>query len=127
MLRKASQFLAALLLTACAGLPGQIVLDTTPEPAAAAAWLVCQLDIQKPVMVTDGDLAARDLFGYTQNLGDCYMIVLDWHLEPQAKMMVLIHELAHVVHWEQGGAGGDHGPGWGEAYSQVFRVWVQEE
>jgi len=103
------------------------VLDVSPETASAAAWLVPKLHLSKPVMVTEDALLEQGLFGYSRNLPDRYQITLDWRLDPDAKNMVLIHELAHVVHWEHGGGGGEHGSGWGEAYAEVFRVWVQEK
>lgn len=128
MIPSASRILSALLLTACSALTPavDVILDTTPEPAAAAAWLGSQLGLSQPIMVTDGALFEHGLLGLTQNLGDRYLVVLDYRLEPMAKVMVLIHELAHAVHWDRGGTDWGHGPGWGEAYAEVFRLWVGE-
>ena len=126
---KSSLLLGILLLAGCASLPREVdvILDTTPEPAAAVAWLAPQLAISKPIAVQDGELFEQGRYGETHNLGDWYLIVLDYRLEPAVKVMVLIHELAHVVAWEQGSEALGHGPAWGEAYAEVFRVWVSEK
>lgn len=128
MVKLILRILGTLLLSACSALPPSVdtVLDTTPETAAAAGWLAGHLGLSKPVQVEDGDLLKRGYYGYSQDLGDRYLVVLDHRLEPDAKVMVLLHELAHLVHWERGLDGGDHGPGWGEAYAEVFRLWVGE-
>ena len=35
-------------------------------------------------------------------------------------MMVMIHEVAHAIHWSRGGEGPDHGPAYWKAHGELY-------
>jgi hypothetical protein len=122
------KLLLPLLLAACAAArPADSVLDLeSPETAGVGAYLVASLDLSRPVVIQEGLLLEHGLLGHAMALGDRYVIDLDSRLSPREQMMVLIHELAHVLVWEAGDGDTDHGAPWGLAYSRVFQAWARE-
>lgn len=55
-----------------------------------------------------------------------YVIEIVEGLQVLAVEELLIHELAHVVNWEEGDVEQDHGDEWGKSLALIYRLWVQE-
>lgn len=66
-----------------------------------------------------------------KDYGDClklddgsFRIRINRTLSPELAFEIFIHEMAHVLCWDQPGS--DHGPQWGKAYSRVYRAYLKE-
>lgn len=62
--------------------------------------------------------------------GDCFdpvssgfVIRIDRSLEEQAAMDSLIHEVAHMLSWDEYCAGIDHGPKWARKHRLCYKVY----
>ena len=97
-----------------------------PPPGLDAAneFLSERLPHDLPVVVESGLLFEQGMLGMTRRLPGCYLITIDPRLDGYGQGMVLIHEWAHVLVWDTGLR--SHGVEWGEAYSRVFQIWVNE-
>jgi hypothetical protein len=125
--------LGSLLLSACHSSPSiedvTVATSATPSLSAAAAFLGTSLHLSRPVVVVqEPEMLDHGIYGKTQ-LADgklVYVISIEQSLDDHAARMVLLHEMAHVLVWDGGSWYSGHGTEWGEAYSQVFQVWVGE-
>ncbi len=105
-----------------------VVLDTTPELGATAAFLLSAVDLQFPVFIQDAALLEHGIMGRSQDLGGAYLVELDYRLTPREKAMVLVHELAHVLVWDAGiPDSSSHGPLWGQAWAELWRLYTRED
>ena len=67
-----------------------------------------------------------------KSFGDCcclnkakkhFLIRIDKSGEIQEQILILIHEMAHVIAWDDPD---DHGKPWGKAYSTVYNIYLDE-
>ena len=121
--------LPLLLVLGCRSVPERVdtVLDVPPNTAGAAAYLGASLGLSRPIVVEEAPLLQVGFYGQAHWLGDYYLIRLDETLDRDAQVMVLIHELAHLVVWERGWDEDGHSEDWGRAYAEVFRIWARED
>lgn len=120
------------ILPACAGIPRDtdvIVQDIGhPQVAGAHAYLAAKLNVSKPVILASGVLLEQGRLGESEHRGAVYVITIDYRLDGWAQHMVLIHEWAHILMWEDGiYLGNPHGEEWGKKYSRVLRLWIGED
>lgn len=83
-----------------------------------------------PISVTI-DSSLKNSFGLATREEDCYgEVVYTISIIPGVQVItaeeLLIHELAHVIHWEEGGDEQHHGSEWGKIYASVYRMWTGE-
>jgi hypothetical protein len=80
--------------------------------AAEDAWATCELICEED----DEDAQPR-----------YFLVVLDARLPEPAASWALLHELAHVLSWQSGGARdeSDHSPEWGLAMARLYSLWEQ--
>lgn len=119
-----------LLLLACqAPAPrGDVVLETTLSVGESVLLLEEALPLSRPLAVGDEDLLPSGRIGLARDLPWGYMITLDPTLTELERVMVLIHEYAHLLVFEQHlEEVSPHGEEWGRSYSRVFRAWAGAE
>lgn len=120
--------LLALVITACACAPVQDELPgVTTTINDVADRLVSDLGIDDPVWVLDSQaLNGTNLLGRAYPEEGGYIVLIRADLNDVQKWMVLEHELAHVLVWEQGLTESGHGQKWGIAFARVHRVATGE-
>lgn len=66
---------------------------------------------------------SEDSLGWTEKTDTGYRIVVNEAMCYQLWVLILVHELAHVLDWPQSDKKGcdDHGESWGKWYSRVYQ------
>lgn len=120
--------LAALLLSSCASVPQDVdvLSGTSPSVGAVAGWLIPQLELSRPVMIVDRHLLEHGQVGWSEMRPDHYLIALEERFPEEARVMVLMHELAHVLRWDRGDLSPAHDAPWGIAFADIHRTYAGE-
>jgi hypothetical protein len=62
---------------------------------------------------------APDLFGYARLKDGKFEIVIDTGISDQTAVLVLIHEVAHILD----SCKNNHGTEWGKAYGKAYKIY----
>lgn len=80
----------------------------------------------------DYNLSVRRLALSEKIYGDCnylpkenkFLIRIRRDLDEDCAIETFLHEMAHVLSWDA--AGDEHGAAWGKAYSNVYRIYLEQ-
>lgn len=67
----------------------------------------------------------NDGWGEAKKIRGKYRITISSSLDDVASVVILLHELAHVLSWEKDTHPSDHGPEFGRAYSKIWRMYLE--
>jgi predicted SprT family Zn-dependent metalloprotease len=67
---------------------------------------------------------AAGAYGTCEKKGDVFFISIHKDLNEDLAIHILVHELAHMLVWDE--PGDIHNEKWGKAYSRVYRIFVNK-
>lgn len=118
------------------GLPKKTKLSFDQRIRRVSAILREQIKTPHPVRVrtvkVTKELKKMNALGYcylanaaNPQRDQYFVIVIPRCTKPDDVVELLVHEWAHAVSWYTAGST-DHGPGWGKAYSELYRLIIDD-